>query len=55
MTSQTGWGYVALCLIAPLAWGVLSARVFEGLEKRRARKNHATVTDEGESGEMYHI
>ena len=29
------FSYIALCLIVPLVWGVVSARVFDALQARR--------------------
>lgn len=29
------WGYVAACVVVPAAWGVLSAWVFQRLDRRK--------------------
>jgi hypothetical protein len=41
--------YVALCLLVPPLWGVLAARLFDALARRR--KEPVAVEDE----RMYHI
>lgn len=47
------WGYVFLCLLLPVAWGVVSASLFDWVAARRdagrARRGEAPTSDE----EMY--
>ena len=58
---NSDWGYVALCLVAPLLWGVLSAKIFDWFEARLARKvwrervQNPTAYKDYEHPDMYHI
>jgi hypothetical protein len=45
--------YAVLCLLVPLAWGVLSARLFDAWQARRAARR--PDPDGAESADMYHI
>lgn len=46
--------YIALCLIAPVVWGLISARIYDVAEaKRKARLPRPSVPVE--SADMYEI
>jgi hypothetical protein len=49
---RSGTAYIALCVIVPLAWGILSARVFDWYE---ARLGKTRARPEADSVDMYHI
>lgn len=46
------WVYVALCLVVPFAWGIVSARVFDWWQARHGPQARSTETD---AVDMYHI
>lgn len=46
------WGYVALCLVVPFAWGVVSAHVFDWIAARREARGEPPPR---EDDEMYYI
>ena len=46
--------YVALCLLVPVAWAVLSAHVFDWLEERRAAAARPHTGHQG-APDMYYI
>ncbi len=52
-------GYIALCLIVPLLWGLASARLFDWWQARSKRTDSPPDsnddTDSPMSGDMYHI
>lgn len=52
---QTDWGYVALSLILPLLWGVVSARAFDWIQARRPKPTAAPDQNQSDDREMYYI
>ena len=53
---RTTVGYVALCLLAPLLWGVVSAHLFDWWQARRGGSGDASSREpEGDVEDMYHI
>lgn len=44
--------YIALCVVGPLVWGVLSARLFDWWEARRPQRIPAPKDD---NEDMYYI
>ena len=50
---QNSWGYVALCLVVPLVWGIVSARVFDRLQARRQKRGLPAPSPD--DNEMYYI
>jgi hypothetical protein len=44
--------YVLLCLIVPFVWGLLSARLFDAVQRRMPAR---TEPNGDESPDMYHI
>ena len=46
-------GYIALCLIAPLLWGLATARVFDWWQARHTPR--APDRAEDDRADMYHI
>lgn len=50
---ESSIGYIVLCLIVPLLWGAVSARLFDWAAARR-RPPERDAADEG-TVDMYHI
>ena len=50
---RVGWPYVLLCLIVPLVWGVVSARLFDWWQTRFPPKT-AKPPNEADT-DMYYI
>jgi hypothetical protein len=34
--NRSDWAYVAACVLVPLCWGAVAAKVFAALDRRRA-------------------
>jgi hypothetical protein len=53
------WGYVALCLLLPVIWGILSARIFDWIHAHARGRNssEARVGSPAphDDAEMYYI
>ena len=48
------WGYVTLCLLLPVTWGIISAQLFDWLQARRRGQKPSPETA-GDDEEMYYI
>jgi hypothetical protein len=47
---------VLVCLVVPVLWGVISARVYDWwLSRRPARDDNASVEDTADASLMYYI
>ncbi len=54
--NETSWFYVALCLVIPVLWGIVAARVYDIVQARieRSRRGKAAQSDPADV-EMWYI